>query len=185
MCIRGSMKKDKCKKIQGAGFFVVSLCLMINGVMTGCTRMPDHVENPRAIAKAEIKDNQVKYSVLVIGDVTNGNSDVILENIRGEMLLGDSAYHASHPFKIDRILPFQSGTVSMTLEGNEKEMKPVLDFLQVGVDKLLEEASGKKTGASEMVNIKSESITMRIISCDKKDIETIFKEKGKTDEKNK
>lgn len=147
--------------------------------IAGCTQAPDKLYQPKAIFKAEIKDNDVYYTFYVKGIVYNNNSERIFRNIKGEVRISNGKTLAVLPFEIPPLLPFQKYTLNVEKSGNESTMKPLLDMFRIDVDRLI---TGGYMSFSEEVDIPSGNFDFVILDYTTENIFDIIKKQGRTDE---
>ncbi|HPB83488.1 MAG TPA: hypothetical protein PK200_15720 [Spirochaetota bacterium] len=147
-------------------------------IIAGCTQAPDRLYHPKAIFKAEIKDNDVYYTFYVKGIVYNSNSERVFRDVKGEVRISSGKSVTVLPFEIPPLLPFQKYTLNVEKTGKENEMKPLLDLFRVDIDRLI---TGGYMNFSDEMDIPSGNFDFVIINYTTENIFDIIK-KGRSDE---
>ncbi len=156
----------------------LTLSLIALFMVLGCSRVPNTLHNPKVYFKADIKDNDVYYTMFVKGIILNESSETVYRNIKGEISIRNGSVLATVPFEIPQLLPFKRLTLNVEKSGTESQMKPLLTLFRVDADRLI---SGGALSFSEELDLKGENFRFSILSYESDNIIDIIK-KGKSDE---
>jgi len=98
------------------------LLLLILSI-SGCARVPDKLYNPTAVIKAEIRDNDIFYTIYLKGVIVNEHPERVFKKIRGTVTLKNEDRNIiSLPFELPELLPLQKQAINAETGGNEREM---------------------------------------------------------------
>lgn len=151
--------------------------VVLFALVTGCSRFPDKVYHPKIMFKAEIRDNDVYYSVFVKGILFNDNSEAVFRNVKGELTLTGPGVQLPIPFEIPVLLPFQKYNLTLEKSGKEREMKPVLDLFRIDIDRLI---TAGDLNSSDEIELAGDRFSFSVLSFDRDNILDIIQ--GKKDE---
>ncbi|MBP7602420.1 MAG: hypothetical protein KBA15_00705 [Spirochaetes bacterium] len=159
-----------------------SIALISLVLLAGCARAPEKLESPRLVIHTTIRDNTVHFTMNLVGGLRNENSDRAFLDYSAEVVfsekgkrLPDSAFNPVR-ISVPAIFPFETVPVSVIASGGEKDVRPLLDMLEIAYDDVV------KSGATEEIYVPDENIALESVSFRRENIHSILK--GKAHEKN-
>lgn len=159
-----------------------SIAFLSLALVAGCARAPEKLESPRLVIHASIRDNSVHFTMNLVGGLRNENSDRAFLDYSADAVfsekgkrLPDSAFN---PVRISApaIFPFETVPVSVIASGGEKDVRPLLDMLEIDYDEVV------KSGVTEEIYVPDENIELERVGFRRESIHSILK--GKAHEKN-
>ncbi|MCU0844794.1 MAG: hypothetical protein MUC76_07700 [Spirochaetes bacterium] len=159
-----------------------SIALVSLFLIAGCARAPEKLESPRLVIQTTIKDNSVYFTMNLVGGLRNENSDRAFFDYSAEVVFSEKGKTLPEsPFNpvrvsVPAIFPFETVPVSVIASGGEKDVRPLLDMLEINYDEVV------KSGATEEMYVPDENIELRRVTFRRENIHSILK--GKVHEKN-
>lgn len=173
---------DEADMFTGESLMKRSIALVSLFLIAGCARAPEKLESPRLLIQTTIKDNNVYFTMNLVGGLRNENSDRAFFDYSADVVFKEKGRALpGSPFNpvrvsVPAIFPFETVPVSVLASGGEKDVRPLLDMLEINYDEVV------KSGATEEMYVPDENIELTRVTFRRENIHSILK--GKVHEKN-
>ncbi len=153
------------------------LIALVLTVITGCAKVPDEVLSPSIRVESTVTEDREVYTLNFSGGIPNENKDVVLSNVKGDVVLFDPAQKNGRSvrlsFEIPVILPFDTGIIDIHRDFSEKEILSLVDILNIDREEFFENRG------IDNLYIDEKNIVLDDLDYRKENIITVLKRKVK------